>query len=50
MSVNTVIWALAGSLGENTTISLAGIALISLAIDRLSACSVRFTGLPSFTW
>ncbi|MCY1457628.1 hypothetical protein D9M71_749370 [compost metagenome] len=50
MSVNTVICALAGSLGENTTISPAGMALISLAMERLSACSVRFTGLPSLTW
>ncbi|MNH46254.1 hypothetical protein D3C79_1089560 [compost metagenome] len=48
--MNAVIWALAGSLGENTTISPAGMALISLAMERLSACSVRFTGLPFCTW
>ena len=37
VSVNTVICALAGSLGENTTISFRGMALISLATPLLSA-------------
>ncbi|MNR36529.1 hypothetical protein D3C85_1544560 [compost metagenome] len=52
MSVNTVMWVFCAAFGSagNTTISLAGMALISLATALLSACSVRLTVLPSLTW